>query len=92
MRQFLTDVEESGPLQRGFLPTVAVAVAAIVFAVAWSLGSSNPFTPAGYVGYMTKGAVMGKSHFYGDSARPYLARAHVAAGRDQRQRDALYLH
>jgi regulator of protease activity HflC (stomatin/prohibitin superfamily) len=70
MRQFLTDVEESGPLQRGFLPTVAVAAAAIVFAVVWSLGSSNPFTPAGYVGYMTKGAVMGKSHFYGIQRGP----------------------
>ena len=92
MRQFLTDVEESGPLQRGFLPTVAVAAAAIVFAVAWSLGSSNPFTPAGYVGYLTKGAVMGQSRFYGDAARPDLARPHVAARRDQRQRHAVHLH
>src|SRR3954451_221000 len=70
MRQFLTDVEESRPLQRGLLPIVAVAAGAIVFAVAWSLGSANPFTPAGYVGYMTKGAVMCKSHFYGIQRGP----------------------
>jgi regulator of protease activity HflC (stomatin/prohibitin superfamily) len=70
MRQYLTDVEESGPLQRGLLPVAAVAAGAIMFAVVWSLGSANPFTPAGYVGYITKGAVMGKSHFYGIQRGP----------------------
>jgi regulator of protease activity HflC (stomatin/prohibitin superfamily) len=44
----------------------AVLVVLLGFAViVWSLGSSNPFTPAGYVGYLTKGAVLGKSRFYG---------------------------
>ena len=43
---------------------------AIAFAVVWSLGSANPFTPAGYVGYLTKGAVMGQSHFYGIQRGP----------------------
>ena len=38
--------------------------------LAWFLGSSNPFTPAGYVGYLTKGAIVGRSHFYGIQRGP----------------------
>ena len=36
----------------------------------WLLGSRNPFTPAGYVGYLTKGAVVGKTRFYGVQRGP----------------------
>ena len=36
----------------------------------WFAGSSNPFTPAGYVGYLTKGAVLGQSRFYGVQRGP----------------------
>lgn len=43
-----------------FIATVAI----------WSLGSRNPYTPAGYVGYMTKGAVFGQSRFYGIQRGP----------------------
>jgi regulator of protease activity HflC (stomatin/prohibitin superfamily) len=50
------------------LTTVAALVVASV--VIWFLGSSNPFTPAGYVGYLTKGAVFGKSRFYGVQKGP----------------------
>lgn len=50
-----------------------LVVALGVLAVAWLLGSSNPFTPAGYVGYLTKGAVIGKSHFYGVQRGPTSA-------------------
>lgn len=39
----------------------------------WLLGSSNPVTPAGYVGYLTKGAVFGKAHFYGTQRGPTSA-------------------
>jgi regulator of protease activity HflC (stomatin/prohibitin superfamily) len=39
-------------------------------ALVWVAGSSNPFTPAGYVGYLTKGAVLGKSRFYGIQRGP----------------------
>ena len=70
MRQFLTDIEESHPVHRGVLPIAAVVAGAIAFAVVWSLGSANPFTPAGYVGYLTTGAVMGRSHFYGIQRGP----------------------
>ena len=38
--------------------------------VVWLLGSRNPYTPAGYVGYLTKGAVFGKSRFYGVQRGP----------------------
>ena len=52
----------------------AVGAALIVVlgasAVIWFLGSRNPFTPAGYVGYLTKGAVIGQSRFYGIQKGP----------------------
>lgn len=41
-----------------------------VATLVWFLGSSNPFTPAGYVGYLTKGAIVGRSHFYGIQRGP----------------------
>lgn len=36
----------------------------------WFVGSANPETPAGYVGYLTKGAVFGKARFYGLQTGP----------------------
>jgi len=39
-------------------------------AMIWSIGSRNPYTPAGYVGYMTKGAVFGQSRFHGVQRGP----------------------
>ena len=41
--------------------------------VVWVLGSHNPYTPAGYVGYLTKGAVFGRSRFYGVQRGPTSA-------------------
>ncbi len=48
----------------------------IVCAVAWLLGTSNPQTPAGYVGYLTQGAIFGKAHFYGLQTGPTSAGRH----------------
>jgi regulator of protease activity HflC (stomatin/prohibitin superfamily) len=52
----------------------AVTGALIMFFAAaglvWFMGSRNPFTPAGYVGYLTKGAVLGQSRFYGIQKGP----------------------
>jgi regulator of protease activity HflC (stomatin/prohibitin superfamily) len=42
-------------------------------ALVWWAGSSNPFTPAGYVGYLTKGAVVGKSRYYAIQRGPTSA-------------------
>jgi len=44
----------------------AAAVAVLIFLV----GSSNPVTPAGYVGYLTRGAVFGHEHFVGLQTGP----------------------
>jgi hypothetical protein len=42
----------------------------VLTAFAWWIGSRNPFTPAGYVGYLTKGAIFGQSRFYGTQRGP----------------------
>ncbi len=39
----------------------------------WFLGARNPYTPAGYVGYLTKGAVFGKARFHGIQRGPTSA-------------------
>lgn len=44
---------------------VVLVVLLFLSGVFWFLGSSNPHTPAGYVGYLTQGAVFGKTRFYG---------------------------
>lgn len=41
--------------------------------VIWLLGSRNPYTPAGYVGYLTKGAVFGKARFHAIQRGPTSA-------------------
>lgn len=41
------------------------AVLAVIFLFIWFLGSSNPRTDAGYVGYLTQGSVFGKTTFVG---------------------------
>ncbi len=50
--------------------TLASLIIGVVTPIIWLLGSSNPFTPAGYVGYLTKGAVFGSSRFYGIQRGP----------------------
>jgi regulator of protease activity HflC (stomatin/prohibitin superfamily) len=73
MRQLLTDSDthwsDRSRLQAGAL-AVAMAALLLVVLLVWSGGSANPFTPAGYVGYLTKGAVMGKSRYYGVQRGP----------------------
>lgn len=39
-------------------------------AFTWLVGSSNPSTPAGYVGYLTKDAVFGRARFIGVQRGP----------------------
>ncbi len=58
-------------VSRGAVPLALVgfiALFAVVFV--WLAGSSNPYTPAGYVGYLTRGAVFGRSSFYGIQRGP----------------------
>ena len=68
----LTDLEYSDRLQRGAVGAALVVLFGVA-GVVWLLGSSNPFTPAGYVGYLTKGAVIGHSRFYGVQRGPTSA-------------------
>ncbi len=50
--------------------TGGAVLAGLVTPFVWLAGSANPFTPAGYVGYLTKGAVFGQSRFYGVQRGP----------------------
>ena len=52
---------------------VALLLVVVVVPIIWLLGSRNPYTPAGYVGYLTRGAVFGKSRFYGVQRGPTSA-------------------
>src|SRR5262245_22649957 len=52
---------------------MSAGLAAVCGGMIWLIGSSNPFTPAGYVGYLTKGAVFGRSTFYGVQRGPTSA-------------------
>jgi regulator of protease activity HflC (stomatin/prohibitin superfamily) len=62
----------SASLGRPF-PLILFGFAVVAAGFIWLLGSSNPFTPAGYVGYLTRGAVFGKSSFYGVQRGPTSA-------------------
>lgn len=53
----------------GLLVGVCFALIFVIF-MGWFIGSSNPDTPAGYVGYLTQGAVMGKKHYVGLQTGP----------------------
>jgi regulator of protease activity HflC (stomatin/prohibitin superfamily) len=63
-----------GSSLKGSTPIASFGVVLVllggVATLTWFLGSRNPFTPAGYVGYLTKGAVLGKSRFYGIQRGP----------------------
>lgn len=60
--------------QKRSFPWKAVAVVfGPIFALAfiiWLLGTSNPKTEAGYVGYLTRGAIFGKTTFVGLQTGP----------------------
>ena len=58
---------------RSSLVIVGVSLVALCAGMIWLLGSRNPYTPAGYVGYLTRGAVFGKSIFYGIQRGPTSA-------------------
>jgi len=50
-----------------------VVVLLPVLAVVWLMGSRNPYTPAGYMGYLTRGAVFGRASFQGVQRGPTSA-------------------
>ena len=64
------------PLSPQLVPSRRASIAALVVvllgvaAFVWLAGSHNPYTPAGYVGYLPKGAVFGQSRYYGVQRGP----------------------
>jgi regulator of protease activity HflC (stomatin/prohibitin superfamily) len=52
---------------------VCLSLALLFGGIIWLVGARNPYTPAGYVGYLTRGAVFGKSMFYGAQRGPTSA-------------------
>ncbi len=49
---------------------VVALVALAIGGIVWCVGSANPDTPGGYVGYITRGAVFGKTEFVGLQTGP----------------------
>jgi hypothetical protein len=45
----------------------------VISGLIWFFGSSNPVTPPGYVGYLTQGAILGKTKFIGLQTGPTSA-------------------
>jgi len=63
----------SGRRVAGGALAVTLIVCGFAAIAVWLLGARNPYTPAGYVGYLTKGAVFGQSRFYGVQKGPTSA-------------------
>jgi len=56
---------------------IKLALFALVIAVvAFFMGTTNPKTPAGYVGYLTQGAILGKAHFVALQSGPTSSGRH----------------
>jgi regulator of protease activity HflC (stomatin/prohibitin superfamily) len=68
IEKYMNPQPSKSPAVAGILGIIPVAVIALI--VVWFLGSKNPVTPAGYVGYLTQGAVLGKTKFVGLQTGP----------------------
>lgn len=58
---------------RSKITAITVVASLALSGVVWLIGSSNPHTPAGYVGYLTQGALFGKTKFFGLQKGPTSA-------------------
>jgi regulator of protease activity HflC (stomatin/prohibitin superfamily) len=54
----------------GALGFFFIFVLIVLSVIVWFLGSANPVTPAGYVGYLTQGSFMGSTKFVGLQTGP----------------------
>ena len=74
---FLNRDVDARPLSYSLTSVRSAALSAIAAlaatSVLWLAGSHNPMTPAGYVGYLTRGAVFGRTHFVGVQRGPTSA-------------------
>jgi regulator of protease activity HflC (stomatin/prohibitin superfamily) len=62
-------MEDRGRVLAAGIATATVIVSFVAFIV-WIFGSSNPETKAGYVGYLTRGAVFGSTQYVGLQTGP----------------------
>jgi hypothetical protein len=76
---------------RGVLALAFLVPLFVLAASVWVIGSRNPYTPAGYVGYLTKGAIFGKARFYGIQRGPDVGRPILAPRRHQRQHHPVHV-
>ena len=60
-------------IRAAFAASAFIMLSLVAITGIWLAGSRNPFTPAGYVGYLTKGAFIGQSRFYGVQRGPTSA-------------------
>ena len=58
------------PLPAKVAWAIACAVLSVVVFGVWFIGSENPTTPAGYIGYLTQGALFGQAKFHGLQTGP----------------------
>ena len=70
LKSVLSASPEDKPSRPPYISGMALAVIGIVALLIWWIGSSNVVTPAGYVGYITRDAVFGKTAFYGLQTGP----------------------
>lgn len=49
---------------------IFVVCLAILWGFVWLVGSSNPYTPAGYAGYVTQGSIFGEAKYIGYQLGP----------------------
>ena len=70
LKSVLSASPEDKPSRPPYKSGMALAVIGIVALLIWWIGSSNVVTPAGYVGYITRDAVFGKTAFYGLQTGP----------------------
>ncbi|MBI5787685.1 MAG: hypothetical protein HZA78_02365 [Candidatus Schekmanbacteria bacterium] len=67
-RTLITDGNVFGGKYKAIVSGVSMVL--IGLGVIWFMLSANPDTPAGYVGYLTQSAILGKARFYGLQTGP----------------------
>lgn len=60
-------------ITRKLIATAAAFALVLIVFLIWFMGSRNPETPAGYVGYLTQGSVFGSTKYIGTQAGPTSA-------------------
>ncbi|MBI5732697.1 hypothetical protein HY967_01925 [Candidatus Jorgensenbacteria bacterium] len=62
---YVKEEQKTRNRKRMMIGAIVFAVITFIVSIVWFVGSGNPYTPAGYVGYVTQGAVFGQAKFIG---------------------------